>query len=124
VVTTLLDPELYPAQEILHAYLQRWRLEMCLDDLKTSLQMESLRGRTPETVRRELYTRLTAHNLIRCLMAQVASEHHVQLERLSFKGSLDAIRPFAQGHGSGPFPSPAPAPVEPAAPDLSLRLGP
>jgi len=96
VVTTLLDPELYPAQEILQAYLQRWRLEMCLDDLKTSLQMESLRGRTPQTVRRELYTRLTAHNLIRCLMAQAASEHHVQLERLSFKGSLDAIQPFAE----------------------------
>ena len=34
VVTTLLNPELYPAREILEAYLRRWRLEMCLDDLK------------------------------------------------------------------------------------------
>jgi len=34
LVTTLLDAELYPAQEILRAYLRRWRLEMCLDDLK------------------------------------------------------------------------------------------
>ena len=120
VVTTLLDPGLYPAQEILQAYLRRWRLEMCLDDLKTSLQMESLRGRTPQTLQRELSTRLTAHNLIRCLMAQAASEHHVPLERLSFQGSLDAMRPFAPGHGSSPFPSPPPTPVEPAAPDLSL----
>jgi len=96
VVTTLLDPELYPAQEILQAYLRRWRLEMCLDDLKTSLQMESLRSRTPQTIQRELYARLTAHNLIRCIMAQAASEHHAPLERLSFKGSLDAIRHFAQ----------------------------
>jgi hypothetical protein len=95
VVTTLLDPKLYPAQEILQAYLRRWRLEMCLDDLKTSLQMESLRGRTPETLQRELYTRLIAHNLIRCTMAQAASDHQVPLERLSFKGSLDAVRHFA-----------------------------
>jgi hypothetical protein len=95
VVTTLLDPERYPAQEILQAYLRRWRLEMCLDDLKTSLQMESLRGRTPETLQRELYTRLIAHNLIRCTMAQAASEHHVPLDRLSFKGSLDARRHLA-----------------------------
>jgi hypothetical protein len=95
VVTTLLDPELYPAQEVLQAYLRRWRLEMCLDDLKTSLQMESLRGRTPATLQRELYTRLIAHNLIRCTMAQAAAQHHVRLERLSFKGSLDAVRHFA-----------------------------
>lgn len=95
VVTTLLDPELYPAQEILQVYLRRWRLEMCLDDLKTSLQMESLRGRSPATVQRELYTRLIAHNLVRCTMAQAASDYHVRLERLSFKGSLDAVRHFA-----------------------------
>lgn len=95
VVTTLLDPQLYPASEILQAYLRRWRLEMCLDDLKTSLQMETLRGRTPATLQRELYSRLIAHNLIRCTMAQAASVHHVPLERLSFKGSLDAVRHFA-----------------------------
>jgi len=96
VVTTLLDPELYPAQEILQAYLRRWRLEMCLDDLKTSLQMECLRGRTPQMVCKELYTRLIAHNLIRCTMAQAAAEHRVPLERISFKGSLDALRHFTQ----------------------------
>jgi hypothetical protein len=95
VVTTLLDPELYPAQEILQAYLRRWRLEMCLDDLKTSLQMESLRGRTPETLQREMYARLIAHNLLRCTMAQAAARHAVPLERLSFKGSLDAVGHFA-----------------------------
>jgi hypothetical protein len=96
VVTTLLDPQLYPAAEILQAYLRRWRLEMCLDDLKTSLHMEFLRSRTPEMVRKELYARLIAHNLIRCTMAQAASQHHLSLERLSFKGSLDALRHFTQ----------------------------
>lgn len=96
VVTTLLDPELYPAQQILQAYLRRWRLEMCLDDLKTSLQMETLRGRAPATLQREMFTRLIAHNLVRCTMAQAASQHAVPLERLSFKGSLDAVRHFAQ----------------------------
>ncbi len=96
VVTTLLDPELYPAQEILQAYLRRWRLEMCLDDLKTTLQMETLRGHSPATVQRELYTRLIAHNLIRCVMAQAASQYHVPLEHLSFKGCLDALRQFTQ----------------------------
>jgi hypothetical protein len=94
VVTTLLDPEQYPAAQILEAYLRRWRLEMCLDDLKTTLEMEFLRGRSPEMVHRETYTRLIAHNLIRCTIAQAATEQQVELERISFKGTLDALRHF------------------------------
>jgi len=74
VVTTLLDPKLYPAHEILHAYLRRWRLEMCLDDLKTTLKMDQLRGRSPAMAQKEVYTRLIVHNLIRCTAAQAATE--------------------------------------------------
>jgi len=96
VVTTLLDPQLYPAEEILRAYLWRGRLEMCLDDLKTTLAMETLRGRSPEMAQKELYTRLIAHNFIRLLLAQAAAQHQVPLERISFKGSLDALRQFSQ----------------------------
>lgn len=96
VITTLLDAREYPAQEILYAYLRRWRLEMCLDDLKTTLHLESLRNRSPEMVQKELYMRLIAHNLVRCTMAKAATEHDVPLERVSFKGSLDALRQFAQ----------------------------
>ena len=96
LVTTLLDAQLYPAREILQAYLHRWRLEMCLDDLKTTLGMETLRSRSPEMAEREIYTRLIAHNLIRCTMAHAAAEHTVPLERISFKGTLDAVRQFTQ----------------------------
>jgi len=96
LVTTLLDAQAYPAQEILQAYLRRWRLEMCLDDLKTTLQMEMLRGRSPQMLQKEIYTHMIAHNLVRCTMAQAAVQHAVSLERLSFKGTLDALRQFSQ----------------------------
>jgi len=94
LVTTLLDPQRYPAREILQAYLRRWRLEMCLDDLKTTLDMEMLRSRSAEMLQREIYSRLIAHNLIRSTMAEAALEHSVPLERISFKGTLDALRQF------------------------------
>ncbi len=96
LVTTLLDADRYPAQEILQAYLRRWRLEMCLDDLKTTLHMEMLRSRTPQMLHKEIYAHLIAHNLLRCTMAQAAAEHRVGLERISFKGTLDALRQFTQ----------------------------
>ena len=99
LVTTLLDPQLYPASELLQAYLRRWRLEMCLDDLKTTLQMEMLSSRSPEMLHKELYAHLIAHNLIRCVIAQAAREHTVPLERVSFKGTLDALRQFTHAMG-------------------------
>ena len=95
VVTTLLDAQLYPSEQILRAYLRRWRLEMCLDDLKTTLHLESLRSRSPQMAQQELHTRLIAHNLIRCTMAQASTEQIAPLERISFKGTLDAIRQFS-----------------------------
>jgi hypothetical protein len=95
VVTTLLDAQAYPPKQILQAYLRRWRLEMCLDDLKTTLHLESIRSRTPAMAQKELWMRLIAHNLVRCTMAEAAAEHTVPLERISFKGSLDALRQFS-----------------------------
>jgi hypothetical protein len=95
VVTTLLDAALYPPEQILRAYLRRWRLEMCLDDLKTTLGMETLRGRSPATLQQDAYARLIAHNLVRWTMACAAREHAVELERISFKGTLDALRHFS-----------------------------
>ena len=95
LVTTLLDPQLYPAAELLTAYARRWRLELCLDDLKTTLGLESLKGLSPELAEKELLAGLIAHNLLRCVMAEAAQEHAVPLERISFKGALDALRQFS-----------------------------
>ena len=95
LVTTLLDPKLYPAEEIAQAYVRRWRLEMCLDDLKTTLGMEQLRCKSPAMVYREILALLIAHNLARCIMAEAARQHAVPLERISFTGTLDAFRHFS-----------------------------
>jgi len=99
LVTTLLDPQLYPAQEILQAYLRRWRLEMCFDDLKTTMGMEMLRCQSPAMIQRELLMYLIAHNLIRLLITQTVQTHRVPLERISFKGSIDALRQFTLAIG-------------------------
>lgn len=105
LVTTLLDPQSYPAQELFELYFQRWRLEMCLDDLKTTLGMEKLNCRTPALVHKELLLFLIAHNLLRWLMAHAARSGPAPLERISFKGTLDAFRQWssalAQVRGPG-----------------------
>jgi hypothetical protein len=69
---------------------------MCLDDLKTTLQLEMLRSHSPAMAQKEVYARLIAHNLVRWTMAQAATQYDVALERISFKGTLDALRQFSQ----------------------------
>ena len=95
LVTALLDPMAYPAAEVAAAYLRRWRIELCLDDLKTVLGLEALRCKSPAMIHRELLALLVAHNLVRAVMAGAAREHAVALDRLSFTGSLDALLSFA-----------------------------
>jgi hypothetical protein len=95
LVTTLLDPKLYPAEELVALYARRWRLELCLRDLKTMMGMEYLRCKTPEMAEKELLAYLMAHNLIRCVMAEAAGRFNLDLERVSFKGSVDALRQYS-----------------------------
>jgi len=95
LVTTLLDPELYPKEELAALYLRRWRLELCLRDLKTTLGMEQLRCQSPQMVEKELLVYLIAHNFIGGLMQEAATEHQVEFERISFKGTVDALRQFS-----------------------------
>lgn len=96
LMTTLLDPQLYPAAEILQAYARRWRMELCLRDLKSTLGMASLKCQSPAMAQKELLVFLSAHNFLRWIMAEAAQHHAVPLERISFHGSLDAFRQWTQ----------------------------
>jgi len=94
LVTTLLDPSLYPAKELIALYRRRWQLELTLRHLKTTMGMEQLRCQSPARARKELLACLVAYNLIRCLMAEAVAQTGAELERLSFKGTVDAVRTF------------------------------
>jgi hypothetical protein len=95
LVTTLLDPTFYPAQELAALYGRRWRLELCLRDVKTMMGMEHLRCQTPAMAKKEVLAYLIAHNLVRCVMAEAAAVHQAPLDRLSFKGTVDALRQYS-----------------------------
>ena len=91
----LLGDRAYPAHELAALYARRWRLELCLRDLKTTLGMDQLRCKSPDMAEKELLAYLVAHNLIRCVMAEAVAQHAVDLERISFKGTVDALRQFS-----------------------------
>ena len=67
--------------------------------------MDVLRCLSPKMVEKELAMHRIAYNLVRALMQRAAITHHVDLQRLSFKGTLDSLHHFADAiHASGPRP--------------------
>jgi hypothetical protein len=60
VVTTLLDPVKYTKEDLADLYRQRWHNELDLRSIKSDMQMECLRCKTPELVRKEIWTHILA----------------------------------------------------------------
>lgn len=91
VVTTLLDAERYPPEDIAALYRRRWDAELHLRSLKVVLQMDHLRCKTPERVRNEFWTHLLGYNLIRGVMAAAALQSGRSPWEISFKGTLQTL---------------------------------
>jgi len=96
-VTTLLDPEEFPRADVAILYRIRWYAELDLRALKQALQMDVLRGQSPEMVRKEVWAHLLAYNLVRGLMARAAPEAGLLPVQLSFTGAVQAVNAFAAG---------------------------
>jgi hypothetical protein len=95
VVTTLRDAREIAAAELAVLYRVRWQAELDLRSLKQTLQMDILRCKTPEMVRKEVWAHLLAYNLIRGVMAEAATEAELLPVQLSFTGALQSVRAFA-----------------------------
>jgi hypothetical protein len=58
------------------------------------MQMDILRCKTPELVRKEIWTHLLAYNLIRTIMAQAATTHGIDPRSISFKATIQTLEAF------------------------------
>jgi len=93
LLTSLLDPKKYPAEEVVALYHERWELELGYDEIKTELldREEALRSKSPRGVTQELWGVLLAYNLVRLEMERVADEAGVSPIRVSFVAALRLI---------------------------------
>jgi hypothetical protein len=94
IATTLLDAEEYTADDLAQLYRARWNAELDLRSLKETMQMDVLRCRTPELVRKEIWTHILAYNLIRTIIAQAATKHGIDPRSISFKGAIQTLAAF------------------------------
>jgi hypothetical protein len=94
VVTSLLDPAVYPPGELARLYRQRWQGELDLRSLKQIMRMDVQRCRAPAMVRKEVFAHLLVYNLVRGVMAEAAARHGVLPRHLSFQGASQVLEGF------------------------------
>ena len=112
VLTTLLDAERYPAQELVLLYHERWEIELVYDEQKTHqnpwrvTKSADLRSQTPQGVLQELYALSLGHFVVRSVMTQAAAVEELDPDRRSFVGCLQILRcrlPECPDPASGTF---------------------
>lgn len=94
VLTTLTDHRKYKLDELATLYFRRWQAELYLRDIKATLDMDKLRCKSPEMIRKEIYTHFIAYNLVRIQMAEAAQLLGIRPQEISFKSSLNTILQF------------------------------
>lgn len=96
LVTTLLDPRLYPAHDLVCAYHERWEIETVIDEIDTHQLSgrHALRSQKPVGVVQELYALLLAHFVVRSVMCEAAASQpqQVDTDRLSFTTALELVK--------------------------------
>lgn len=90
VVTSLLEPETAPAQDLVCAYHERWEIEMTIDEIDTHQRQlaATFRSRTVPGVIQEFYALLIAFNAICSVRLQAAQLDGVDPDRISFVVTL------------------------------------
>jgi hypothetical protein len=94
IITSILDWQAAPAEELAQLYHERWEFETTLDEFKTHLRGSRtvLRSQTPELVRQECYGLLLAHFALRGLMHEAALRGGRDPDRISFVHTLRIVR--------------------------------
>jgi hypothetical protein len=93
LVTTLLDAEVYPLDELAGLYRRRWEIETNFAHLKTTMGMDVLRCQSVEGVLKELTMFALVYNLARLVMLAAAQAQSAPLAQISF---VDALRWLAE----------------------------
>ena len=91
LASSLTDTITYPYEDICKCYYERWVIELKFRDVKTMLQMEFIRAKTPELSEKTLLMLQLCYNMIYTLIQEARRDHLVEKNQISFKHSIDQV---------------------------------
>jgi hypothetical protein len=95
LATTLRNVKKYPRKALTALYLRRWKVELFIRDIKTTMRMDILRCKTPDMVHKELTLFIIAYNLIRILIWEAVLKKGIDPLRISMAGTIAIINQWA-----------------------------
>jgi hypothetical protein len=94
LLTSLLDPSLFPASELARLYHMRWDIETFYRDFKHTLHATSWHCHTPTSFHQELLVHMITICLIRIAMLQASRLANLSVGQISFARALTETRLF------------------------------
>jgi hypothetical protein len=94
LVTSLLDPSLYPASELAQLYHMRWDIETFYRDFKKTMRATSWHCQTPATFQKEILVHMIVICLIRTAMLAAGRMKNAPVSSFSFSRALTETRRF------------------------------
>ena len=94
LVTSLLDPSLFPASELAQLYHMRWDIETFYRDFKHTMRATSWHCHTSTSFHQELFVHMITICLIRIAMFEASRLINVSVGQLSFARALTETRLF------------------------------
>jgi hypothetical protein len=91
VATTLLDTDIYPSAWIGSVYNGRWIVEPDIGSVKCTMGLEHLRGQSPESLEREIWTAMLTYNLVRLKMMQSGYAAEREIRSMSFTETFQLL---------------------------------
>ena len=91
IATTLTDARVYSKEDIAQLYGFRWNAELDIRAIKQTLNLAHVRCKSPEMVRKELWTTILGYNLIRTTTAAAALLHDKQPRHISFTSACQYV---------------------------------
>jgi Transposase DDE domain len=85
LVTDLLDADGYPAEDLLHHYLQRWGIEQVFQKVTEVFHLQGLIGGTPKATIFQFAFCLLLYNLIQVIRGYVAAHQQRETEMISIE---------------------------------------
>ena len=94
LVTDLLDPERYPAADLLTVYLARWQIETVFQQITEVFDLRQLIGATPEATVFQASLCLVLYNLVQVVRAYIAAgrSEPTPVQNLSVEKIFDDLR--------------------------------
>ena len=89
LLTTLLDGDAYPAEELAELYRRRWQVETNFRSLKITMNMDVLHCKRVSGVLKALMVFAIVYNLVCLVIGEAARRQGVDVDRISF---VDAQR--------------------------------